>query len=527
METGSDTLTPPDDAVDPASDALDTLDVIGTPEPEAAPTTLLATALPDGVRDRLLATGRYELARDASRAGEADLVIVSTRMPRAESLGLVANVRKTCDTPIAVLVHPGGELLAAEIMRSGGSGVVAEGNEDALQALLSRQTHDTSLLEIYEQQVLQSHRRADLRHGRDPSTQLPGRSAFDQRLAEFEQAVDTPRVGFVRVLNLVEQGRQLSEEALVLLRRRLAVQFRHLSQAQSVELFALSSTDFGLIGPTLTPHRAEYLGIGMARVAETFAPTGGYTLALAMGHAGAEVSQDPKSLRELAQRALDVAATEKESAVVSAETLSLDGSSTTELEAAIRVLALVEQHDSYPPGHGSRVASHASELARHLGYEGPARVRVQLAAYLHDIGKISLPPEAIAGPIPGGDDLSEELLAAYRSHPALGADYLQVSAGAEVAEAVRCHHEHWDGSGFPEGLSGDEIPLTARIIAVADAFEEFLHAAGPDASPAAPENAVAALRAAAGTRLDPGLVDVAAPLFRSRASEKPDTDRSR
>lgn len=533
VETGSDDASAPDggiatvgddsapvvpDATEDASDvAAVHVDTIGT-VPTEAPVTLLATALPDGVRERLLSGGRYALVRDPAASEQADLVVVSTRMPRGESLGLIGNVRKTSDTPIAVLVHPGGELLAAELMRAGGSGVVAEGNEDALRALLDGQTHDTSLVDVYEQHIVQSHRRADLRHGRDPSTHLPGKSAFEHRLADAGQSVETPRIGFVRVLNLVEPGRQLSSEALLLLRRRLAVQFRHLSQQHNVELFALSDTDFALIGPTLSPNRAEQLGVRMSKVAETFAPTGGHTLALAMGHAGSEVSQDPKSLRELAQRALDVAATEKESAVVSAEMLSLDGSSTTELEAAIRVLSLVEQQGSGRTGHGSRIASHASELARHLGYEGPARTRVQLAAYLHDIGKIGLPSEAVTG----SDELFGELLDAYRSHPARGADYLRVSAGAEVAEAVRFHHEHWDGSGFPEGRRGEDIPVGARVIAIADMFEELLQ--HPDGSTPSVEEAVAALREAAGTRLDPNLVQVAAPLLRRQALQAAEGD---
>lgn len=470
--------------------------------------TVLAVGLPEAVERRLHDSGRCALVHEPATAGEVAVVAVSTRMPRTEIRQALGRLGGASDAPVVAVVHAGGEALAAEVMRSGGAAVIAEGNEQALAAFVSGEAHDCGLVESYEQMVTSSRGRTDSRYGRDHTTHLPGRSTFDQRLAELCEAGGIPRIGFVRVLNLVDLSQRLSHEAVVLLRRRLAVQFRHMAQLYDVELFALSDTDFALVSSTLSPSPAEQLGRQMARVTGNFAPTGVDTLGLAMGHAGPEVGQDPKRLAELAHRALEVAASEEAGAVVSADTLSLDGSSTTELETATRILGLVEHHGRFPPGHGARVAAHVGEIARALGYEGTARTRLQLAAHLHDVGMIGLPAEAVAGP----QGLSGAALEAYRQHPARGADYLRVSAGADVAAAVRSHHERWDGDGFPDGLRGDDIPVGARMIAVADAFEEALHggARGVDQSVPGVEEALAALRELAGTRLDPELVDVAA-----------------
>jgi HD-GYP domain-containing protein (c-di-GMP phosphodiesterase class II) len=466
----------------------------------------LGVGLPEGARRRLTEFGGFELRTEVEDAGDAELVLVSTRLPRGDLTGLLAAIRERCHGRLVALVHTGGEGLAVEIMRAGGVAVVAEGNEQALQSCLTGAPHDTALVDTFERQVAQAGGGGDPTRDRDPVTGLPGAAAFEQRLEELAAGGDVPRVAFLRLLNLRAPDRaQGSERAAgALVRRRLSAQFMPLVRAYSAELYALDEGEFALVAAEMAPQAAEQLGARLTSVAAAFAPSGHTALALAMGHAGSEVSQELVTLQELAQRALEVAAVEKGGAVVNADTLSLGVSSTTELEAATRMVAFVEQHDPYPQGHGGRVAELASALARQLGYEGAANTRIRLAALLHDIGKVGLPLDAVSAERSTSGEAGE----AYRTHPARGADYLRVSGGADVAAAVRSHHEHWDGSGFPDGLARDAIPIAARVIAVADAFDRLLHAAGGD-EVARAEAALAALRSMAGQHLDPTLVEIA------------------
>lgn len=499
---------------------VDRLGVPAPPRPDVPSRTLLV-GVPERTRARLAELGAHDLVGNDD-SGDVDLVVVSTRMPRGDVVPLLPSLRERGGAIVA-LVHTGGEGLAVEIMRSGGAGVVAEGNEEALHAFVSGAEHETGLLETYDRQLAQARGGTDALRARDPISRLPTRPAFDQRLVELTQSGDVPRVAFVRLLHLAGASRlqgpsgmpaepRVVIEAAALVRRRLAIQFRQLAQHYGVELFALGPADFGLLGADLSPHGAEELGSRLGALVGRFAPNGHHPLTLAMGHAGAEVTQEVATLRELAQRALEVALAEKDGAVVSADTLSLGVSSTTELEAATRMIAYVEQHGPHGAGHGARVAEIAGEVAWQLGYEGQARSRIQLAALLADIGLVGMPTEVLAGP----EGLDGELLEAYRSHPVRGAEYLRVSAGEEVAEAVRSHHERWDGAGYPDGLEGETVPVAARIIAVAAAAER-LRADG--AALGDPEYAAAALAELAGSELDPNLVAHATALV------APDGDR--
>jgi HD-GYP domain-containing protein (c-di-GMP phosphodiesterase class II) len=365
--------------------------------------------------------------------------------------------------------------------------------------------HDASLLDSYDRQHADGREEDSVRDG---VTGLPGDAALRQRLEEYAADGEVPRIALLRVLHLDEAARRLAPAASALLRRRLATRYRELARAADAELYAVSPVDFALLSEHLTPHATEALGRTLARATETFAPLGHRTLALAIGHAGSEAAREVGPLRELAERALVVASAAQRSGVVGADVLALGTSSTTELEAAQRLLAFVEQHDGHPPGHGERVATVATALARELGFEGLARSQVRLAAHLHAIGKVGLPLEAMAGPA----GLTGDALWSYRSHPLRGESYLRLSGGAEVAQTVRSHREHYDGTGFPDGLAGDQIPLAARVVAVADRFDA-LRRGGPG-TPALPlDAALAALREETGGRLDPEVVGLAVGLL--------------
>ncbi|UCC24573.1 MAG: HD domain-containing protein [Gemmatimonadales bacterium] len=130
--------------------------------------------------------------------------------------------------------------------------------------------------------------------------------------------------------------------------------------------------------------------------------------------------------------------------------------------------AVVDAKDPYTAGHSRRVALLAGEMARQLGLDRELREQVWAGGYLHDVGKLGVPLRILAKP----DRLDEDEMARVRDHAGMGADVLStIPSLAHLAPAARHHHEHWDGSGYPDGLARDEIPLVARVLAVADAYD--------------------------------------------------------
>jgi HD-GYP domain-containing protein (c-di-GMP phosphodiesterase class II) len=135
--------------------------------------------------------------------------------------------------------------------------------------------------------------------------------------------------------------------------------------------------------------------------------------------------------------------------------------------AAQTLIAAVEARDSYTGEHSRKVVSHAVEVARRLGLREPEVDRVRHVAMLHDIGKIAIPDTVLLKPGP----LEEGELEVMRSHSARGEELIRSTPGlAHLASAIRSEHERWDGKGYPDGLSGEEIPLESRITFVCDAY---------------------------------------------------------
>jgi putative nucleotidyltransferase with HDIG domain len=124
--------------------------------------------------------------------------------------------------------------------------------------------------------------------------------------------------------------------------------------------------------------------------------------------------------------------------------------------------------DTYTGGHGRRVAHYSRLIAESMGLPEAEVDSVSEAALLHDLGKIAIPDHILTKP----ERLTSDEFAVVQNHPAIGAEILQsMPPLRRHATAVRHHHERFDGSGYPDGLCGADIPLAARIIAVADAFD--------------------------------------------------------
>ena len=166
------------------------------------------------------------------------------------------------------------------------------------------------------------------------------------------------------------------------------------------------------------------------------------------------------------------------------------------------LVTAVDNKDRYTRRHSEDVMQHSVQIAQALGLEAAALRSIETAALLHDVGKIGVPDAVLRKP----GKLSDEEYEAVKLHAGLGAIFVSAVPGLEgTLDAVRHHHERWDGGGYPFGLRGDQTPLPARIMAVADAFSAMTtdrpYRRGMDAA-----RALAILEEGAGTQWDPDCV---------------------
>jgi len=173
--------------------------------------------------------------------------------------------------------------------------------------------------------------------------------------------------------------------------------------------------------------------------------------------------------------------------------------------ATVRSLAAaVDAKDRYTRGHSDHVARYSALIAERMGLSGEQTVALEMAAYLHDIGKIGVPEDILLKPGQLDDNEMEQM----RHHPLIGANILTpVAFPWAINPVVRHHHEAYDGSGYPAGLRGEEIPLLARILTVADSFEAMT-ADRPYRLGRSIDDALAELSACSGTQFDPRVVEV-------------------
>lgn len=173
-----------------------------------------------------------------------------------------------------------------------------------------------------------------------------------------------------------------------------------------------------------------------------------------------------------------------------------------QLETMLALSKALEARKLYPEGYAQQITNLSEQIALNVGYPPETLETVHWAALLHDIGKLGIPDRVLKNPGP----LTSEEWAVVRKHPQIGAEIvINVSNLMDVAELVQDHHERWDGTGYPNGISGEEIPLGARIIAVADAYTAMInHRVYRSAR--TPDEATAELERCSGTIFDPGVV---------------------
>jgi len=182
-----------------------------------------------------------------------------------------------------------------------------------------------------------------------------------------------------------------------------------------------------------------------------------------------------------------------------------------------KIARLLDERDHYTAVHSRNVAELAVQIAEEMGLSEAEIEKVDIAARVHDIGKVAVPDLILLKPGP----LSDEDWEVMKRHPVISAELIEgIEIYAGVAHAVRHEHERWDGSGYPDGLKGDEIPLFSRLIAAADVYDA-LSTDRPYQRAFSCEETIELIRDMKGAELDPEIVDVLLRVIHTLPQEAP------
>lgn len=174
------------------------------------------------------------------------------------------------------------------------------------------------------------------------------------------------------------------------------------------------------------------------------------------------------------------------------------------LSSIITIANTVDAKDTYTGGHSLRVAVCSRDIAANLGWNSEQVQNIYNVALLHDIGKIGVPDSILNKP----ERLTDEEFAVIKTHPVIGNDILsEISILEHVREGAHYHHERWDGRGYPDGLKGEEIPIYARIIAIADSYDA-MRSNRVYRKQLSSEKIISEFERCKGTQFDPQLADV-------------------
>lgn len=138
-------------------------------------------------------------------------------------------------------------------------------------------------------------------------------------------------------------------------------------------------------------------------------------------------------------------------------------------EAVLVALALgIESRDPYTGNHCERLARYAADLGHYVGLDGDSIIALKRGGYLHDLGKVSIPDDILKK----GTRLNHDEWEIMKQHPIIGESICRpLKSFRNVLPIIRHHHEHWDGTGYPDGLSGSQIPMLARVLQVVDVYD--------------------------------------------------------
>lgn len=178
------------------------------------------------------------------------------------------------------------------------------------------------------------------------------------------------------------------------------------------------------------------------------------------------------------------------------------------------LITILNYHESYTVSHSIRCSDYAAGIAKRLLLDDEAVARIYWATLIHDIGKIAIPREILNK----SSKLSPEEFEIVKSHPVIAADLLKKAGLEDIAKMIRHHHERIDGQGYPDGLTGEQIPIESRIIAVVDAYDAMT-SERPYKRMLTNEEAIEELKANSGTQFDPLIVRIFIELLKDLKKE--------
>lgn len=167
------------------------------------------------------------------------------------------------------------------------------------------------------------------------------------------------------------------------------------------------------------------------------------------------------------------------------------------------IAAAIDAKDPYTRGHSERVCNYSLAIGKELGFSNVEMEELRISAMLHDVGKIGVDDRVLRKPTA----LNEDEFSLIKSHPFKGAQIMEpVPQLKKIIPGIKYHHENWSGGGYPDGIKGDDIPLIARIIAVADTFDAMT-TDRPYQKAMTPKYAAEKIRSLTGKRFDPKVVE--------------------
>ena len=346
----------------------------------------------------------------------------------------------------------------------------------------------------------------------DPLTGLGNRRRFDERLDEEVPPDDRAAPVSVCLLDVDSlkrindtYGHPIGDLALAAVGARLA---------SSGEAFRLGGDEFALLLPGVEPERArllvELVLVDLplqAGLDDQFRVSGGI----------AAYPRDGETPQALVDRADEALYHSKRHTPGSVHVRSADGPGlralvadspadrATRLQAATSLAQAVDSRGDLGRSHSQSVGRLAARIGARMGLDVAQCELLDLAGRLHDLGKVAIPDEILEKPGPLAPDERRVL----ERHPIVGSNMLISLGLGDVSGWVRHQHERWDGSGFPDGLAGEVIPLPARVLAVANAFDTLISGAG-HRSPMSEAEALSELERAEGAQFDPAVVEALA-----------------
>jgi len=350
---------------------------------------------------------------------------------------------------------------------------------------------------------------------RDPLTELLNRRGFEEAFdVELERArrMETPLSLIVGDLDRFKQlndalGHAAGDEALRRVARAVESAKRSFDSAARV-----GGEEFALLAPNSDEHGAYMLAERLRGDIERSFVGSETPLTSSFGIATFPIhGQSAEALLRAADQALYASKRlgRNRSVISSAEVPGIlaraprgQEESHVELAALLSLAEALDMRETGSTSHSQRVARYSELMARELGLAPDSVERVRLAGELHDVGRIGMPDELRTKTGP----LTAEDWRLVRSHPAIGARMVETTDFDDIRLWILAHHERPDGLGYPEGRAGEELPLEARILAVADAYEAMT-AGRPHRPALAPGEAARELRRGAGGQFDEHVVE--------------------